>query len=154
MRSLLTIRDEKIGRKRKTKKKRIYIWISNFRRYLFEEFHRCLYYYDTERRGERGINENTVLLCEELLEKKEEEEERKKRIYVSQFLTLTICIPSSSSSGLLHSLKQIFSACFQSTPRCSRWRSASVSHNCEIFRKKGRKKGRGKSENREKWGLQ
>ena len=29
-------------------------------------------------RGERGINENTVLLCEELLEKKEEEEERKK----------------------------------------------------------------------------
>ena len=40
-------------------------------------------------RGERGINENTVLLCEELLEKKEEEErkkERKKRIYVSFLL--------------------------------------------------------------------
>lgn len=50
--------------------------------------------------------------------------------YTVRTRTFTICMPSSSSSGLLHSLKQTFSACFQSTPRCSRWRSASVSHNC------------------------
>lgn len=44
--------------------------------------------------------------------------------------TLTIWIPSSSSSGLLHSLKQSFSACFQSTPRSAKCCSASVIQSC------------------------
>ena len=44
-------------------------------------------------------------------------------------LTLTIWRPNSSSSGLLHSLKHVRSALFQSTPLLVRYLSASVNHN-------------------------
>ena len=43
--------------------------------------------------------------------------------------TLTIWRPSSSSSGLLHSLKQNFSAFFQSTPRVAKCFSDKVNHS-------------------------
>ena len=76
-------------KKRFEKKQRRNGYTFEFQMYLDDTWSRNFIVVVIINRGERGINENTVLLCEELLEKKEEEErkkERKKRIYVSFLL--------------------------------------------------------------------
>lgn len=53
--------------------------------------------------------------------------------FAFKICTLTICTPSSSSSGLVNSLKQNSSTCSHLTPRLTRCFSARFSHNCNTY---------------------